>query len=281
MSPRSAHAVAQTIAAHRLEGWAPTGEHVAALEALLRADASFVDYLAVFRGRHPPPAPRRRSRWLRRDPYLLPGTTVLRNEFGVESADVLADLEFVATAGRMAQWLHGLTAGRPQLGVRTLHRHLFSDVYSWAGELRACELRRGGTVFAWQSALPTGLAGLDGAVEQLVQRGADQDGSRLEYGLARLYADFNQLHPFREGNGRAGALLLHGVAACCGRVLDLDGLTRDEWYAAAADSMPYRRDGRASHRPLLYLLQGRSAPGKAVAQDVDQDLPSRPCRSDS
>jgi len=254
-----AHAVAQTVAALRLAGWAPTDDDVAALQAVASGDVSFADHLAAARARHPPPQPvRRRWRW-QRIPYLIPGTDVLRNEFGLTAPDVLADLEFVATGARMVSRLSGPTAAPPALDVRELHRHLFGDVYSWAGEVRICELHRGRSSFAWQSALPAGLAALDRELEQVVELGATQDGSRLEYGLARLYADFNQLHPFREGNGRTGALLLHGMAARCGRTLDLVGIAREEWYAAAADSMPYRRDGQPSHRPFLYLLHGRTA----------------------
>lgn len=259
-----AHAVTQTLAALRLEGWSPTDEHVGALSRLVQADVSFAEYLAPFRARHPPPAPAGRRWRLRRVPYVISGTTVLRNEFGAVSADVLADLEFVATAGRMVWWLQGLTTGQPPLDVHSLHRHLFADVYSWAGELRTTELRRGASGFAWQSALPVGLDGLHGAIERVVELGVDHHGPSLEYELARLYADFNQLHPFRDGNGRVGALLVHGVAARCGRTLDLSGLTREEWYAAAADSMPYRRDGRASHRPFLYLLSGTTSRSSAA-----------------
>jgi cell filamentation protein len=267
-----AHAVAQTIAAERLEGWAPTDEHVVALRALARDDVTFPEYLAPFRARHPPPA-RDGRRWrLRRVPYLIPGTHVLRNEFGARSGAMLAELEFVATAGRMMHWLRALdevaSERRDRLDVRVLHRHLFVDVYSWAGELRTTELRRGDHGFAWQSALSSGIAGLHDAVAQVSEVGVAQDGPRLEYELARLYADYNQLHPFREGNGRAGALLLHGVAARCGRRLDLSGITREQWYAAAADSMPFRRDGRASHRPFLYLLLGASSPRNVVAPDA-------------
>jgi cell filamentation protein len=59
---------------------------------------------------------------------------------------------------------------------------------------------------------------------------------------------------FREGNGRTGTLLLHTVAALCGRRLDLKTVTRGEWYAASRDSTPLRRDGRAHHRPLIPLF---------------------------
>lgn len=256
---RHAHAVAQTLAAERLEGWEPTDEHVAALNALIRGQISFADYFATFRARHPPPQrPRRRPGLRRAAPYLIPGTTLLRNRFGASSAQMLADLEFIATAGRMALWLC-----RPAdettldaLDVRVLHRQLFADVYPWAGTYRTTELRRGEQGFAWVSTIESGMKRVHDGARSVVAAGAGYDDARLAYELARLYADFNQLHPFREGNGRAGALLLHGVASNCGRRLDLSGVQRMRWYAAAADSMPFRRDGQASHRPFLYLLVG-------------------------
>ena len=255
------HAVRQTVAAQRLEGWAPTDEHVAALLALARSDVSFDGYFAAFLARHPAPAPRRRRVSLRRVPYLIPGTTTLQNNFGVESPSALADLEYVATAGRMVSWLRGLATAEPRdpLDVRLLHRHVFGDVYPWAGELRTTELRRGDHGFAWQSSLASGVDALHDAVAEVVAQGAADDAARLAYRLARVYADFNQLHPFREGNGRTGALLLHEVAARCGCTLELSCVTREAWYSAAADSMPFRRDGGASHRPFLYLLSGRTA----------------------
>jgi cell filamentation protein len=253
---RCEHAVAQTVAAERLEGWEPTDEHVHALDALVRGQVSFTEYFATFRGRHPAPQRVRRRPVLRRPtPYLIPGTTVLRNNFGAQSADILADLEFVATAGRMATWLARLRDDTA-VDVRALHRELFSDVYAWAGKYRTTELRRGDQGFGWVSTIAAGVTRVHAAARAVVDAGSDFDDARLDYELARIYADYNQIHPFREGNGRTGALLLHGVAARCGRHLDLSGVTRAQWYAAAADSMPFRRDGAASHRPLLYLLSG-------------------------
>ena len=107
MTPDSRdHAVAQAVAAECLEGWRPTDEHVSALTALAHDEVSFDDYLAKFRDRYPAqPRPRRRRPSLRPTPYLVRGTTLLRNNFGAQSAEMLADLEFVATAGRMVSWL--------------------------------------------------------------------------------------------------------------------------------------------------------------------------------
>jgi cell filamentation protein len=256
---RLRHAIDQTIAAERLEGWQPTDDHVDALVRLLRGEVPFGEYLASYRANHPTmPAPREHRRIFRRSrPYLIPGTTVLRNNFGVESQDVLSDLEFVATAGRMATWHRMLaegTIGVNDVDVRTIHLHLFADVYSWAGNYRSTELRRGESVFAWQSTIGRLTALLEETARALAANGAGLDQPGLAYRLARLYADYNHIHPFREGNGRAGALLLHTVAGLCGRRLDLSAVSREEWYAASRDSMPFRRDGKPNHRPFLPLF---------------------------
>src|SRR3954451_7905801 len=102
--------------------------------------------------------------------------------------------------------------------------------------------------FAWQSALRRRMALLEETARALGTNGAALDSARLAYRLARLYADYNHIHPFREGNGRAGTLLLHTVAALCGRRLDLTGMSREDWYSASRDSMPFRRGGQPNHR---------------------------------
>jgi cell filamentation protein len=250
------HAIDQTIAAERLEGWRPTDEHVDALVRLICEEVSFGDYLASYRVIYPTAREYRRM-FRRNRPYLIPGTSVLRNNFGVDTQSVLADLEFVATAGRMVMWHRMLTEGTVSVNdvdIRAIHLHLFGDVYSWAGNFRVTELRRGDSVFAWQSAVGRLMALLEETARTLAANGAGLDRPGLAYRLARLYADYNHIHPFREGNGRAGALLLHTIAALCGRRLDLSAVAREEWYAASRDSMPFRRDGRPNHRPFLPLF---------------------------
>ena len=181
----------------------------------------------------------------------------MRNNFGTEDAEVLAELEFIATAGRTVQWHQLLVAGAVDAGaldVRAAHQHLFADVYPWAGELRITELRRGETVFARQADLEPAVSRLEATARALPARLDDGDTARLAFEFAHWYADYNQVHPFREGNGRTGTLLLHTFAALCGHRLDLSGITRSQWYGASRDSMPFRRGGEANHRPFLPLF---------------------------
>lgn len=262
LPPRLRHGVDQTVAAQRLEGWHPAGQHIDMLTALISGTRTFADCLVEHRSRHPPAQPPRRS-LRRKRPYLIPGSAVLRNNFGTDSAEVLADLEFVATAGRTAQWHRQLAAGAVDAGwvdVRAVHRHLFADVYPWAGELRITELRRGETVFARQADLATAVSALESAARALPGQLAERDTARLAYEFARWYAEYNRVHPFREGNGRTGTLLLHTVAALCGHWMDLSGITRTQWYAASRDSMPFRRGGEPNHRPFLPVFGRALAP---------------------
>ncbi|CAN5676467.1 Fic family protein [soil metagenome] len=251
------HAVEQTIAAERLEGWRPTDEHIADLGRLARRHLTFGDYLGAYCGRHPPAvepsaALGRISR--RPKPYLIPGKNLLRNNFGAVDAEMLADLEFVATAGRLVDWHLWLAdgAGPEAVDLGRIHQHVFADVYAWAGQYRVTELRRGETTFASRSGVAEGAGRVEAAARALV--GADLDAPGLVYELSRLYADYNQIHPFREGNGRTGTLMLHTLAALCDFRLDLSGFSQRDWYAASLDSAPFRRDGQANHRPFLPLL---------------------------
>jgi cell filamentation protein len=149
-------------------------------------------------------------------------------------------------------WLAQRAVGAEALDLRRIHQHVFADAYPWAGQYRVCELRRGETVFASRSSVADGAAHVEALARRLVK--ADPDEAGLAYELSRLYADYNQIHPFREGNGRTGTLLLHTLAALCGYRLDLSGISRLDWYSASRDSAPFRRAGQANHRPFLPLL---------------------------
>jgi cell filamentation protein len=248
------HALTQTLAAERFEGWQPSAEHIDDLTALLGGSTTFDSYLAKYTVRHvdPPDTRSRPPLFARRRPYLWPGTAVLRNNFALRTDPSLRELEFVATAGRLTQFHGRIAAGvvtREDLDLHALHRHVFADVYPWAGHLRITELRRGERAFAAVDDLDERLAELDAMTTAVLADPPDSAG--LGYWLSRLYADYNHTHPFRDGNGRTGSAYLHLVAHLCGRRLRLDRVTRDEWVGASRDSMPMRRTGRPNHRPFL------------------------------
>jgi cell filamentation protein len=75
------------------------------------------------------------------DPYLYPGTSVLRNRLGTSDPDYLDKQERALVALRMRR---NVPRGAFDLKhLRAIHRHLFQDVYDWAGELRTVEISKG------------------------------------------------------------------------------------------------------------------------------------------
>ena len=81
------------------------------------------------------------------DPYCYPGTSVLRNIRGFRDQSTLQTFEIDVTTQRAEELLP-----RGRLSVRhcqAIHRHLFQDVYTWAGQFRTVRLAKGASVFCY------------------------------------------------------------------------------------------------------------------------------------
>lgn len=156
------------------------------------------------------------------DPYLEPETGILRNLVGASTSAELAQAEADLVAVRIIQLRdHQLVPSTRDLHeLQGLHRHLFQDIFPWAGEIRTIDMRRGdGDFFAPCAGIPVNL---DNVFVSLSHQGYLQDLGEGEFlkALAHFYDDLNFIHPFREGNGRAQRLFWSRVAFDAGWILD-------------------------------------------------------------
>lgn len=137
------------------------------------------------------------------DPYVWPGTVVLRNRLGIRDAEKLDRVEREIVAMRRRE---GAPPGRFDLKhLRAIHRHLFQDVYDWAGELRTVEISKGGSQFQFVRFMEVGMADVHRRlVEAEFLRGLEPDA--FARAAAEIIGDINYVHPFREGNGRTQLL---------------------------------------------------------------------------
>jgi cell filamentation protein len=86
------------------------------------------------------------------DPYCYPGSAVLRNKLDIRDAAALEAFEEEVTRERAAE---PLPAGKLSVThFRAIHRHLFQDVYTWAGGLRTVRMSKGGSMFAYPEHIP-------------------------------------------------------------------------------------------------------------------------------
>lgn len=156
------------------------------------------------------------------DPYLIAATGVLRNLVGATTKEALRRAEGDLATARMIQVQDEqlVEPSRDLNEVCSLHRHLFQDIYDWAGDTREIDFRRGdGLPFAgWQ--------GIQTLAFNMFQELSEQDFLKgLPFGgfverMAYFYEGLNFIHPFREGNGRTQRLFWSRVAFDAGWILD-------------------------------------------------------------
>jgi len=153
--------------------------------------------------------------------YCYPGTAVLRNKLDLQDPAELADFEAEITAQRASE---PLPAGRmDDKHYRAIHRHLFQDVYDWAGEIRKVRIAKNGNWFCFPE-------NIDKQMSEIFARLAKErhlkglDKSTFAKKAAHLLAELNAIHPFREGNGRTQLSFLAVLADYAGHSFDLDKL---------------------------------------------------------
>ncbi|MFK4299450.1 cell filamentation protein [Arthrobacter sp. GAS37] len=167
------------------------------------------------------------------------GYGVLRNHLGIRDFDALQIAEYELAGERSRQLLQGEVRIplEPDVSyLQNVHRHLFQDVYPWAGELRNTNMGKEGSEFADRDLLRVYLRPLMRTVVSTEWKQLDhEDFSRMS---AVTFAGINHGHPFREGNGRTTKAVLHEISKLSNFELDFNQVSPDQWNAMAAASMP-------------------------------------------
>ncbi len=145
------------------------------------------------------------------DPYVYPGTRVLRNKIGIRRQELLSDMERQITETKILMAPHVnpdiLKGNFDQKHLQAIHKYLFGDIYDWAGELRKQGfISKGQSIFCYAPMIESYARGIFSKMqcENFSQMSVKQCAEKMAYYLSEV----NALHPFREGNGRATRLFL-------------------------------------------------------------------------
>ena len=109
---------------------------------------------------------------------------------------------------------------------RKVHRHLFQDVYRWAGRYRTVRIAKGQNVFCYPEHIAAQMDSLFSQLshgEFLKAEGFPLFAERA----ASFLGNLNAIHPFREGNGRTQLSFLGLLAAHVGHPLRLDRIKQE------------------------------------------------------
>lgn len=251
---RLAHARAAAILG--LEALHPPAGWETMRTALVKGTLTPADALVAVTGerRGLPDVPRPRASGL--DRYVDPVTKVSYNKLGLRRAGELAAADYKLTELRLAQLMLAPLRGLYDLDhLERVHRHLFADLYDWAGEHRTINFSRAlHSEPQWKARFAP--------VEQIAQVAAavrhDLGIWNTLNGLAHadflvrltaIYIKLNYMHPFLKGNGRAIAALLSQLAHEARYELRFEWTEPLDWSRATAYSMP--RFGNAPDAPKL------------------------------
>ena len=222
------------------------------------------------------------SRYSSHDESVDPATGVLKNRLGISDATTLAQTEAEFVAERARELTHQPIPGTFDLPhLQAIHRHLFGDLYEWAGHLRTVDLTKDTNRFAHHAHVERAAAPIfrELAQEHYLRGLEPAEFSRR---AAHYLAELNALHPFRDGNGRALRALFSQVAHDSGYTIVWKHMTQAEMLEAS------RRSFSGDLAPLTTLIQRNlhrdvpiHAQPSAQASRSTQAAPSLPTPSEA
>ena len=149
--------------------------------------------------------------------YCYPGTNVLKNELDIRDLDTLHEAERDYSAVRQAELVgQGVTGDFSFKHLCSIHKHLFSDVYSWAGKTRTVDISKG-TVFCLVQFIESQFDDLYRKLKKENFLADITDKEEMSERLAYYLGEINMIHPFREGNGRTQRIYIEQLCLNNGR----------------------------------------------------------------
>lgn len=191
------------------------------------------------------------------------GTWVMKNRLNIRSRD---DLELVEKkiATLKSFSLHDATQnmGFGLDRLKAIHKHLFEDLYDWAGQERDFEAKKFSNTQTFMD--PSEFQDTFAEIEQdLIESGWFEEGYKVSQDefsskIADIYTKVNSAHPFPEGNGRAAREYLKAIGAEVGYTVDFDMTSKEAWYDAAKKSF------EGNKAPLKILFKEISSESDVV-----------------
>lgn len=142
------------------------------------------------------------------DPYLYPGTKVLKNLKGIKEEDELKKMEADYAILRLAELVSYKDDWEMSYGgLCGLHHYIFKDIYEWAGVQRKINIEKEEIVLGGLSVEYSDVFDIEKDAVRIIKRADDTDWNRISneqqvQRFAELMADLWKVHPYREGNTR-------------------------------------------------------------------------------
>ena len=150
---------------------------------------------------------------------------VLENKLGLQTSADLAREEERRSKKKAAELFEQGILDRLPSGtfasLQTIHKHLFDEIYDFAGDIRTVNIAKGNFRFAPVMYLEAALQNIDKMPQDTFEQ------------IIEKYVEMNVAHPFREGNGRSMRIWLDQMLkAGIGRVVDWSMVDKEDYLLA-------------------------------------------------
>ncbi|WP_125140393.1 protein adenylyltransferase Fic [Clostridium transplantifaecale] len=149
----------------------------------------------------------------------------LENKLGISDSTELARVEEKLSKKKAVELFESGLLDSLQAGtynaLAEIHRHLFEDIYGFAGKVRDVNIAKGTFRFAPVMYLQAAIEN----VEKMPQSTFDE--------IIEKYVEMNVVHPFREGNGRSARIWLDQMLKKeLNLVIDWSKIDKDDYLLA-------------------------------------------------
>lgn len=149
----------------------------------------------------------------------------LENKLGLTNSAELAREEERISKKKAIELFENGTLDRLEAGkfssLRAIHKYLFEDIYTFAGDIRKVNIAKGNFRFAPIIYLEAALENID----NMPQSTFDE--------IIEKYIEMNIAHPFRESNGRSTRIWLDLILKTeIGKVIDWSKVDKDDYLLA-------------------------------------------------
>jgi len=186
------------------------------------------------------------------DPYIDQSSGCLRNILGINDLEKLSRIETAFASGRFSELRKNSFDKKTNKTfdfehLKSIHKHIFQDVYNWAGQVRQVNISKGDTNFMHCSLIEQGA---HYTFDQLKKENYLKDLNAKDFSLraGHYLGEINHIHPFREGNGRTQRALITQLAHHNGYDIEWKNLTQQQMVEASIEA------DKGNSKPLAGLI---------------------------
>lgn len=149
---------------------------------------------------------------------------VIKNLKGIKDNDNLKRAEKYITATNAIK-LKNLNQTFDVEHYKAIHKTLFNGLYSWAGEFRQVNMGKGNSNFCDYDKISDNLNTLFKEIPKIEK--TKNVPNKFADELCKFYLKLNDIHAFREGNGRTQNQFISHFCEKCGYSLNLQSFMED------------------------------------------------------